>query len=220
MTDSIREVIGMDYAWARDFTLELINQYSIAGDKVAMSYNNQSDYLNRIPKLLDDAQTLVATTARRIRVTAPLEGLDSVLQGQWRVCTLPEDCWQMSGAGLIRFAGQALQRFHKYHMIGDRQFALPEEMKGELWLEYFRYPKLLGASPRDNAELDNTTEVQMALPYYAASHLVMYDNAFAYSALYNEWEGKLERLYELPQTELNVVEDVYDETEWRGLECE
>lgn len=207
----------MDYAWARDFTLELINQYSIAGDKVSMSYNNQSDYLNRIPKLLDDAQIIAATSVRRIRVVVPLVDLST---GKTGIYTLPEDCWQMAGVGLARFSPGGLQRVHRYYMLGDKQFAVRDDRRGELWVEYFRYPRLLGTAPRGTDELDNTPEVQAALPYYAAAHLVMYDNAFAYSALFNEWEGKLDRMRELPQAEINVVEDVYDETEWRGLECE
>ena len=113
------------------------------------------------------------------------------------------------------FRGFFIQRYHKYRMLGSKQIAIPEGLRGELELEYFRRPKLLGASPSDGDELDNTVEVQMALPYYAASHLVMYDNAFAYSALMNEFETKLERLYELPQTELTITEDVYDPVEWR-----
>jgi hypothetical protein len=57
----------MNYKWARDYTLELINQYSIAGAVTPESYNNQADYLARIPKMLNDAQIYVATTAGKIR---------------------------------------------------------------------------------------------------------------------------------------------------------
>ena len=81
-------------------------------------------------------------------------------------------------------------------------------------LEYFRYPSLLGVNPMDEASLDNTLEAQMALPYYVAAHLVMHDNAFAYQALYNEFEAKLARLGEQLQAEPTVVEDSYDAAEW------
>lgn len=204
----------MNYAWARDFTLELINQYSIAGGTVALSYNNQADYVARIPKLLDDAQVSVATTARRIRCVKPVSDLDMQVTSGMRVYKLPEDCWQMAGTGLIYFADGDMRRYGKCRMLDDRSFAVPETAPPDLSVEYFRYPKLLGTNPQDSAELDNTTEVQMALPYYAAAHLVMYDNNFAYAALFNEWEGKLERLYELPKTEQRTVEDVYAGQEW------
>lgn len=209
----------MTYAWARDFVLQLINQYSMAGATVAVEYNNQADYLVRIPKLLDDAQMYVATTVRRLRATAPLKNLPSEERGAWVVYKLPRDCWQVMSGGLIRFAGDRLQRYHRYHLLGSDELAVPRGMDEETLLEYFRKPALLGDSPADTAELDNAIEVQMALPYYVAAHLVMYDNAFAYQALYNEWEGKLARLYELPQTELTVVEDAYNAAEWSDDGC-
>lgn len=50
----------------QDITLQLINQYSIAGSLVSASYNNQQDYLLRIPLLVNDAQNYIATTAKKI----------------------------------------------------------------------------------------------------------------------------------------------------------
>ena len=49
-----------------DVSLQLINQYSIAGTPVSSGYNNQQDYLLRIPLLVNDAQNYIATTARKI----------------------------------------------------------------------------------------------------------------------------------------------------------
>lgn len=204
----------MTYAWARDFVLQLVNQYSVAGEEVQASYNNQADYIARIPKLLDSAQTLLATTVRKIRVTVPLTELFYTTEGAWKVYALPENCWQMMGGGLIRIRGDRIQRFHKYRMLGAKQIAVPATIKDPMMLEYFRRPGLLGDNPEDGAELDNEPEVQMALPYYAAAHLVMQDNAFAYSALMNEFEDRKNHLFELPQTDLTTVEDVYGAMEW------
>lgn len=205
----------MNYAWARDFTLQLIHQYTIAGNEISPGYNNQADYINRIPKLLDDAQVYVATTTHKIREVVPLGSLSCTEQGAWRVFTLPDNCWQLCSGGLIRFDGPRMQRYHRYHLVGSSGLAVPRELDGELSLEYYRYPQLLGSSPPDGAELDNTVAVQFALPYYAAAHLAMLDNAFAYSALYNEFEAKLARLGEQLQTELNITENVYDARDWR-----
>ena len=41
----------MTYGQLKADVLRLIHQYSIAGNKVATTYNNQQDYLNRIPSL-------------------------------------------------------------------------------------------------------------------------------------------------------------------------
>ena len=204
----------MNYAWARDFTLQLINQYSTAGTKIPESYNNQADYLVRIPKLLDDAQHYVATTSGRMREIANLEELPRAERGAWYIYTLPSNCWQVCSGGLIRFDGPQLQRFHRYHMIGKRQLAVPKDLDGTMSVEYFRYPVKLGDNPRDTAPLDNTEEAQRAIPYYAAAHLVMHDNAFAYASLYNEFEAKLARLAEEPHAEINTVEDAYSAGEW------
>lgn len=204
----------MNYAWARDYALELINQYSIAGQKIPESYNNQADYTRRIPKLLDDAQMYAATTSGRIRTMVSMEKLKQEEMGEWTLFKLPGDCWRVCSGGLLRADGPALHRFHRYRAIGDKGVAIHKSVDGVMMLEYFRYPELLGPEPKEDAPLDNTPEVQMALPYYVAAHLVMQDNAFAYQSLYNEFEAKLARLGEVPQAEVSTVEDAYDPGEW------
>lgn len=205
----------MNYKWARDFTLELINQYSIAGSPIPNSYNNQADYVARIPKLMDDAQMYVATNQGRIRTVEPMVNLDWQRRGEWKVFQLPDDCWQVCSSGIIRLEDGHFQRYHRYHLIGDRSIMIPAELDGDLQLEYFRYPNLLGPKPNDEAPLDNTPVAQMALPYYVAAHIVMHDDEFAYQALYNEFEAKLARLAEVPKAEVATVEDAYSAAEWR-----
>ena len=39
----------MTYGQMRDRVLMLLNQYSIAGGKIRVTYNNQADYLARVP---------------------------------------------------------------------------------------------------------------------------------------------------------------------------
>ena len=199
----------MNYKWARDFALQLINQYSVAGVKVPETYNNQADYLVRIPKLLDDAQMYAATTAAPILVSEDLKNLRCDENGEWFTYTLPEGCWQICSGGLIRYDGDTFQRFHRYHPVGENKIAVPRDLTGEVRVEYYRYPRMLGDTPKDEDELDNQRPVQMALPYYVAAQLVMQDDAFAFSALSNEFETRLARLTERPHTDIHVVEDVY-----------
>lgn len=200
----------MNYKQARDFTLQLFNQYSVAGSKVPDSYNNQADYLLRIPALLNDAAMQAATTTAPIRVVDDLRNLRCDDNGAWKVYTMPDDCWQICSGGLIQYDGENFCRFHKYHPVGSNKIAVPKTITGEVQVEYLRYPRLLPSNPKDDDELDNTVAVQMALPYYAAAQLVMQDDAFAFSALSNEFETRLARLAERLHTDLHIVEDAYD----------
>lgn len=204
----------MDFKWARDFALKLINQYSISGAEIPGSYNNQQDYLLRIPELLDDAQMYIATNQGRIKAAVYLFDLEHEDKGEWTEYKLPEDCWQVKSSGLVRLRDGKVQRYQKYRLIGENTLLVPAGFGDDAILEYFRYPKLLGAFPKDDAKLDNTPVAQMALPYYVAAHIVMYDNAFAYQALYNEFEAKLARLTDTPHAEVEQVEDSYSATEW------
>lgn len=204
----------MNYKWARDFTLELINQYSIAGAVVPGSYNNQADYLLRIPKLLNDAQMYVATNQGRIRTSVPMSTMEHEQKGSWVSYKLPADCWQVCSSGIVILGDEGVQRFHRYHQIGGDTLLVPSELDGELLLEYFRYPKLLEQNPLETDELDNTPVAQMVLPYYVAAHLVMHDNDFAYQSLYNEFEAKMARLAEVPKTEVTAAEDSYGGAGW------
>ena len=203
----------MNYQWARDFTLQMINQYSMSGKKIPETYNNQADYLIRIPKLLDDAAMQAATTTAPIRELDNINNLSCDDNGGWLVYTLPANCWQMCSGGLIQYDGRTFRRFRRYHPVGKNKIAVPKGLTGEVQVEYLRYPRLLGTDPKDEDELDNTLAVQMALPYYAAAQLVLQDDSYAFSALSNQFEARLARLTERPQTDLCTVEDGYD---WVG----
>jgi hypothetical protein len=199
----------MNYKQARDFTLQLINQYSVGGVKIADTYNGQADYLKRIPALLNDAAMQAATTTAPIRVIDDLKNLRCDDNGAWLVYTMPEDCWQICSGGLIQYGDEEFRRFHGYHPVGANKIAVPRDLRGEGQVEYFRYPRLLNLAPKDEDELDNTPAVQMALPYYVAAQLVMQDDAFSFSALSNEFESRLARLSQRPHTDLHIVKDSY-----------
>ena len=199
----------MNYAKARDITLQLINHYSVGGARIADTYNGQSDYLKRIPNLLNDAAMQAATTTAPIRVLDDLKNLRCDDNGAWMVYTLPENCWQMCSGGLIQYDGESFRRFHGYHPVGSNKIAVPKDLTGEVQVEYFRYPRMLSESPKDEDELDNTPAVQLALPFYAAAQLVMQEDSFSFAALSNEFESRLARLAERPHTDCNIVENVY-----------
>lgn len=205
----------MTYGQIRDRALQLIDQYSMAGQTVALSYNNQADYVKKIPGLINDALELLFTTYRRIRASAALPTLSRVMFGPNDAYVLPDDFWQMSSAGMVTFDDNGgIVRWHKYHMLEERMFVLDGEAPFPLIVEYYRHPRLLGDNPKDTDNLDGPIEMQMVIPYYVAAHLVLLDNSFAYATLYNEFEARAQRLIELPQAEVNIVEDRYGAENW------
>lgn len=195
----------MTYGWAKSFALQLMNQYSMAGEPIPESYNNQDDDLRRIPGLIDDAQLLLATTEGRMRELRPLSEMEGERRGMWMVYPLPEDCWQMR-AGLLRLDRPG--REARYRLAGGR-LEVWQEAAERLALEYDRLPRSVGENPSDDTELDNSVSVQQLIPWYVAAHLLMYDNAFAYAALLNEFEQRRVLLREMTRTEWGLVEDAY-----------
>ena len=181
----------MTYGDMRDYILQLINQYSMTGSKVPITYNDQADALARIPALVRDALAYVTTTTRRLRAVAELAG-PRQLGGLW-VYDLPGDFFQAAG-GLWRREGSEVRRVHGYRFLGSRQVAVTKG--GEYLLEYFRYPVIPRGTPGDHEPLDCPEEAAAAVALYAAAHLVMDDNAYLYAALYAEFERRLQRLSE------------------------
>lgn len=200
----------MTYAQARDRVLQLIGQYTMAGAPVALSYNNQADYVAKLPGLLNDALEYLFTAFRRVRATAELSSLARVKFGPHTAYVLPEDFWQMSGAGMVTFDGAGkVVRFHRYHLVEERMFVPDAPPPEPLIVEYFRRPRMLGSAPKDSDRLDGPSEVQTAALYYAAAHLVMEDSPYAYAALYGEFETRAALLRETPHGEWEQVENVY-----------
>lgn len=200
----------MNYGQIRDRTLQLIDQYSVAGDTVALTYNNQADYVKKIPGLINDCLELLFTYYRRIRASAALPTLSKVKFGENIAYVLPDDCWQMSSAGMVTFDKDGgIVRWHKYHVLEEKMFVLDGPEPFPLIVEYYRYPRLLGDNPKDSDKLDGLVEMQTIIPFFVAAHLVMLDNSYAYASLYNEFESRAQRLMELPHAELEVVEDCY-----------
>lgn len=205
----------MTFGTVRDESLKLLNGYSIAGTEIASSYNNQADYLVRIPGLVDDAQMYIATTAKKIPATAELSSLGRTDTGGVSTFTLPSDCYAFPGTGLLCYSDErGFERVGALKYIGTKQFAIPAKLADDagltLMIEYYRYPIALGSSPESTATLDNVPETHYAIPYYVAAHLVMYDDFSVYASLYNEFETKLARFAEASRAENWPIFDVYD----------
>ena len=201
----------MNYGWAKNFVLQLLNQYSRAGEQVAATYNGQSDDIARIPALLNDAQIYAATAfpAGRIRTVDTLDAMPCKENNNWNIYDLPKNFFQLFGGGLIRTDGKDAMRFAGYRLIGRDALAIPGDAGTDFLVEYYRYPRVIGLEPEDTLELDNSLEVQAALPYYAAAHLAADRDPFLYQVLMNEFENRMARMTGEPHAEVLNIEDVY-----------
>lgn len=207
----------MNYGEIRDASLQLINQYTIAGTQYAASYNNQQDYLLKIPFLINDCLMYVSTTVRRIPAQITLNPEFGEEYGNWLRFDLPDDFFAMREAGLLvpdadHRRGQSDVLTKYILQEPDHFILLPRGLDKEVVLNYYRLPQLLpltGAEPPDNSFIDAPVQVQVAIPYYVAAHLVMEDDAFRYASLSNEFETKMQRLVPDPYTEIHEVYDVY-----------
>ena len=206
----------MTYGQMRDRILMLLNQYSIAGGKIKVTYNNQADYLARVPAAVNDALVYLATTARRLRQVRELTEAERM--GAWRVFSLPEDCWQVCSGGVFRLGTDgSVERTNGFRLLGEDRIAAPD-MAGEgTWmLEYFRYPALLRAEPEDGDRIDCPAECLGAAACYAAAQLAALDDGNLQATLYNEFENRLSRLGELPSVSREAICDVYGG--WEAVE--
>lgn len=199
----------MTYKQVSDHALKLIMQYSIAGGTVPAVYNNQQDYLLRIPGLVNDAVMEIATTVRKIPeffdlATAPQEDFGR----QIRV-TLPDDFYQFMSGSVMRTKNGALVHTNAFHIQGKNYMLLPKDELENYQIIYYRYPKQLPESPADDDELDNTLETHNAVPYYVAAMLVSYDDAFLCSLLMNAYNDRVQKMYPDIAVEVHSTDDSY-----------
>lgn len=196
----------------KDFTnrvLQLINRYTLTGEQILPSYNAQADYLIRIPGLLDSAQQYLATTTKKIYSCMPLDWDMAEEREGFYIIQMPSDFFQLCGRGISRMRAGEYTAYHRYRWMGRDKIIIPKADAADMELHYYRYPFEVPIEPDDTFELDSTPDAQDAAAYYVAAMLLMEDNAFAYQALYNEFENRRQQMFELPQTEYDSVEDLY-----------
>ena len=199
----------MTYGQVKSYILQLLNQETIAGGTVADNYNCQADYLLRIPHLINDAMTEIATTARKIPAVLDLSEIPPEEFGDRLRYQLPDDFYQFKSGGSLQLADGRVVRTEVVRMQGGRFLLLPRRPAGQVTVEYWRYPHLLSETPDELDELDNEPETHQAVAYYAAAQMASHDNAFLYASLYNKYEDKLEKMSGGVWGDLGGVEDAY-----------
>lgn len=208
----------MNYGQLKKQVMQLVFSESIAGNEIPVTYNNQADYIRAIPGLANDCMMYIATTVKKIPEVVPLKSLKQEDFGAYTLYTMPRDFWRLNNGGLIwqrpdvyNTPRYSYQRFHGYKLYANNRLMIANNVPNldQMMVEYYRFPETLGDDPDDLTELDNTPDTHTAIPYYIAAQLVMYDDAFRYSALHNEFETRLSRITEPITTEYAPVDDVY-----------
>ena len=201
----------MTYEQVKNATLKLLNQYTRAGSLVESSYNNQQDYLSRIPTLVNDAMMEISTTAKKIPATLNLGSLGGRRLGENGdvLYELPDDFYQLISGSIVTTREGKILHTNQYTLQGRKYLAVPEDEAGSYTVGYYRYPELLSESPMAEDELDNDPETHFAIPYYVAAMLVIHDDGFLYASFYNKYEDKLAKMGPGLTAEVSPTQDVY-----------
>ena len=201
----------MTFSDFQRIVLQHLDQYSVAGQEVPASYNNQADYTNRICSLANTALRIIATN------TAPLMGTFIPAKNEYKGCTdlpngltkieMPNDFWKMTGQGIPCFKDGEFHRNMHYQYLTDRAILVPTKELPHIMITYHRYPrKLFGGK---NEELDCSDAAADCASFYVAAQLARQDSPYLYQSLYNEFEQMMARLLPPVTTETSMVEDVY-----------
>ena len=197
----------MLYSEIKRETLSHIHRYTVAGKAVSVNYNNQADYLNRIPVFINEALVNILTLVKRDPVVYPLT--EGEVYGDFTRYELPRDFYALRTGGVSRIRNGKFEPTNNYRLQGKRYVLIPRDAEAEYTVEYYRYPNLLPLDAKDSFNLDEDIEVIQTATYYAAAQLAMYDDEFAYASLYNDYESRLSRLSPGVTTQVQPVDDVY-----------
>lgn len=188
----------MKYNEFRSFVLQLLNMYSARGSEFTERYNDQSDYLLRIPGLYNAAMLELATEASPLVGVMEKSDADIDRQNGFVEMTVPEDFLSMTGDGIPMVDRDGrMTRVKGYYMVGADKVLIRKDLYQNGILEYHRAPKRLNmdaSAVDEETTLDGTREMQTAAAYYVAGMLVMQEDAFSYAALRNEYDDKLTQM--------------------------
>ena len=213
-------------------SLRLLNQYSIAGTEVPLTYNDQADDIGRMVDLINDAQMEIATTARPIceyvdyvvpEVPAGTPLADITVE-------MPENFNHALSITFTPLKGhdRRMRDAAVYKWLGNETLLLPNQPAGSYRIEYNRWPvrydtDFTNMTAPERAELmatelDNTPDTHEIIPYFVAAMIAQYDDPKAYYAMYNVWETRLARLNMKPaHATRTMIEDVYGFGDFHGV---
>lgn len=197
----------MRYGEVKRRVMEYLNQYSIAGAEISAAYNNHSDYIHRIPGLINAALVEIYSVYPK-RATMQLR--DGQVQGRLVLYALPKNCKSLCTGGV--YSGADMEPTKDFRLFGHSGILVPNDGL-PYWVEYWQKPEqlILGSDqsgdPGDSYELEEDAEVIEAACVYAAAWLALDTDAFDHTALNNLFEGKLQRMRPPLTAEIQTVGD-------------
>lgn len=190
----------MTYGGIKRAVLELINQYSVAGAVVPLSYNNQADYTGKIPRLINAALLEIRDTVPAVTLCRLSDGETADGVTRFR---LPDDFQTLRSGGVWKNG----ERTNHYRIMG-RQFLCVSARDADGYsVEYYQRPRQLPGDPADEYDLIEDPDVMQCAVTYAAAHLVMMEDEFVYATLNSEYETKLMRLKPPLTAEVEPIQD-------------
>lgn len=197
-----------------DKSLQLLNQYSIVGAQIPLTYNDQQDDELRMIGLINDAMMEIATVAKPITEfeTFEVEKVPDTEPTKNIEHLMPPDIYQPISVRFTPACGgpEIMVEANKYKWLGEETLLVPNRPAGTYVVEYSRYPAQYNLDTNKNTRLDNTPDTHSIIPYFVAAMIALDDNQKAYYALYNVWETRLSRLnLKNAHAVITQVEDVY-----------
>ena len=125
-----------------DAVFQLLNQYSIVGSVVPLSYNDQADMQNRMVALINDAQMQIATTVKPIdehmnfivpKIPASVPPADVPY-------LMPDDFNYAIAVHFTPLGGHGMIDAARYKWVGERTLLVPNRPAGVYSVEYCRFP--------------------------------------------------------------------------------
>lgn len=181
----------MTYGLLKRRVLEMLDQHSVAGETISPAYNNQSDYEQRIPGLVNAALVEIRGQYPR-RAVAELSG--GTRRGHLTEYALPQNFKSLCTGGV--YAGSERTPTNEYRLFGANHILVPGDGR-TYFVEYWRKPESLTIdenNPKDKTEIDEDDDAIEAAVAYAAAWLTLNDDSFNHTALKNLYEDKLIRM--------------------------
>lgn len=195
----------MTYGEIKRKVLEKIDRATINGAAIPASYNGQSDALQRIPGLINEAVMAICTEQHRYTGYFAPKAEEGTPFGKLIRYPLPENFYSLQGGSVFRMKGRDAQSYTRARIVG-REIILPP---GDFLVEYWRYPDLLPDDPADTYDYRMALEILHAAMCFAAARLVVTEDESLYNALMRDYRAWLEALDVPFWTETTKVADVY-----------